>query len=188
MQEKKYGPETATAGVCIERDEPYFVVYRGTREALLAAGLTKPENFPEGKKRLSWHYPRTGENWGIRRKKGNVYCLTKLKDRRGIVDAEVAAFKLAAAAEAKRDAGFQRFLGRMRFGIKRADSGPKAPDAATTQSRHRAIPDFPHGHGNGSARQQQISYLASGHADSLGRLAVATLLAGITLYFWMRKQ
>lgn len=117
MQEKRHGPEIAKAAVCMERNDRHFVVYRGTREALVAAGLAKPEHFPRGKRHLSWRYPRFGENWGIRRKNGNVYCLTKLKDRHGMVDAEVGAFRLAAAAEAQRDTAFQRFTSGVRFGI-----------------------------------------------------------------------
>lgn len=119
MQKGRHGSEITTAAVCIESNDRYRVIYRGTREALIAAGLAKPENFPEGTGRLSWHYPRFGQNWGIRRRNGDVYCLTKLKDRRGMVDAEVQAFRLAAAARARRDVSFQRFMERTRTGGER---------------------------------------------------------------------
>lgn len=172
MQKGRHGREITTAAVCIERNDRHRVVYRGTREALIAAGLAKPENFPEGNGRLSWHYPRFGQNWGLRRKKGDVYCLTKLKDRHGVVDAEVETFKLVAAARAQRDAGFQRFMERMRAGVER--TATKVP-ARVAQNPFRAVSHDPK------------RDLEPGLTVGLERLAAAALLVGITIFFWTRR-
>jgi hypothetical protein len=181
MQKGRHRREITTTGVYIERNDRHCVIYRGTREGLIAAGLAKPGNFPEGNKRLSWHYPESGENWAMRRKNGDVYCFTKLKDGRGLVDAEVAAFKLAAAAEARRDASFQRFMERMRHGLERADSGIPLPAARSTQNP--SFPDFSHGRQNDSRAAER----RPAQAGNFERLAVTTLLVGITIYFWMRQ-
>lgn len=182
MQEKRQRSHIVPAGVCIERDEQYFVVYRGSREALIAAGLAKPKHFPPGKKRLSWHYPAVGENWSIRHRYGNVYCLTKLKDRRGIVDNEVGAFKLAAAARARGDTAFQRFLLRLRSGLTRREGARGAPISGT-----RFVPGWDARRGAASAAPHSRISQGRGQADSLGWLAIGTLLAGVTLYLWSRK-
>ena len=181
MQKGRHGREITTAGVYIERNDRHCVIYRGTREALIAAGLAKPGNFPEGNKRLSWHYPKSGENWAMRRKNGDVYCFTKLKDGRGLVDAEVAAFKRAATAEARHDASFQRFMERTRHGLERADRGIQAP--AARSARNPSFNDFTRGRQNDSRAAER----RPAQAGSFERLAVTTLLVGITIYFWMRQ-
>lgn len=180
MHDKRQRPHIVTTGVCIERDDRYYVVYRGTREALIAAGLAKPEHFPGEKKHLSWHYPAAGENWSIRRREGKLYCLTKLKDKRGIVDQELAAFKLAAAARARGDSAFQGFLQRVRDGISRRESARVA--------RSGKVRATPCGEARIAAPYARSPQPAGRHADALGRLALGTLLAGITLYLWLRKS
>jgi hypothetical protein len=181
MHKGRHGREITTAGVYIERNDRHCVIYRGTREALIAAGLASPANFPEGNRRLSWHYPKSGENWAMRRKAGDVYCFTKLKDGRGLIDAEVTAFKLAATAEARRDAGFQRFMERMRHGLEQVDRGPRALDARSTSKP--SFRDFTRGRQNDSP----VVARRPAQAGNFERLAVTTLLVGITIYFWMRQ-
>lgn len=173
MQKGEHGRDITATAVCIERNDRHRVVYRGTRHALIAAGLVKPENFPEGNGRNSWHYPRVGQNWGLRRKNGDVYCLTKLKDRRGIVDAEVEAFKRVAAARARRDAGFQRFMHRMRAGAERTSVSP----VTQIPAQDRDIAFGPH----------RIAESAPGHIGGFERLAAAALVVGITIFFWTRR-
>jgi hypothetical protein len=106
----------------------------------------------------------------LRRKKGDVYCLTKLKDRRGLVDVEVETFKLVAAARARRDAGFQRFMERMRASVER--TAIKAPPARVPLS------DVSH---------DRKRDLEPGLTVGLERLAAAALLVGITIFFWTRR-
>jgi hypothetical protein len=183
MQKGRLGREITTTGVYIERNDRHCVIYRGTREALIAAGLVKSANFPGGNKRLSWRYPKSGENWGIRRKNGDLYCLTKLKDARGIIDAEIEAFKLAAAAQARGDPRFQHFMERMRRGTERADGSAKATD---DRLAGRFFGNISRGAKN-HAGQRGLAGRVPEQNSNLERLAVATLLVGITLYFWTRQ-
>jgi hypothetical protein len=174
MQKGRHGREITTAGVYIERNDRHCVIYRGTREALVAAGLAKSANFPDGNKRLSWRYPKSGENWGIRRKSGDIYRLTKLKDGRGNIDAEIEAFKRAAAAQARGDSKFQHFMARMRSGTERAKAADDRFKGGASFS------DIPRAASGLSARVPEQN-------GGLEGLAVATLLVGLTLYFWMRQ-
>jgi hypothetical protein len=176
MQKGRHGREITTGGVYIERNDRHCVIYRGTREALIAAGLAKSTNFPDGKKRLSWWYPKSGENWGIRRKNGELYWLTKLKDARGTIDAEIEAFKQAAAAQARGDSQFQQFMARMRCGTERAKAADDRLTGGTScsdMSREAKKPRLP-------ARVPEQN-------SALERVAVATLLLGLTVYFWTRQ-
>jgi len=176
MQKGRQGREITTGGVYIERNDRHCVIYRGTRQALIAAGLAKSANFPDGNKRLSWRYPKSGENWGIRRKNGDLYWLTKLKDARGIIDAEIEAFKQAAAAQARGDSQFQHFMARMRCGTEHA----KAADDRLTGG----------GSFSGMSRDAKKNGLAARVPEqnsALERVAVATLLLGLTVYFWTRQ-
>jgi hypothetical protein len=181
MQKGEHGRDITAAAVCIERNDRHRVVYRGTRQALIAAGLVRAENFPERNGRISWHYPKAGQNWSLRRKNGDVYCLTKLKDRRGIVDAEAEAFKRVAAARARRDAGFQRFMHRMRGGAERTASklsvSPVTQNPASNSAQDRDIALGPH----------RIAERAPGHIGGFERLAAAALVVGITIFFWTRR-
>jgi hypothetical protein len=181
MQKGRHGREITTMGVYIERNDRHCVIYRGTREALIAAGLVKSANFPGGNKRLSWRYPKSGENWGIRRKNGDLYWLTKLKDARGVIDAEIEAFKLAAATQARGDPQFQHFLERMRRGTERAHGGAKAAD-----DRLAGGASF-----SAISRDAKKTGLAARMPEqqnsALERVAVATLLLGLTVYFWTRQ-
>lgn len=172
----------ATAGVRVERNDRHCVVYRGTRAALIAAGLARPGHFPEAQRRFSWHFPKSGVNWGVRRKSGEVYCLTKLKDPQGIVDAELTAFYRCAEGAARRDTRFQLFLQQTACAAKAADSLParEVGDAA-----HRALtPALPRPAGR-PARAARSG--APANASSLETLAFATLLVGLTVYLWTRQ-
>jgi hypothetical protein len=170
MQKGRHGREITTGGVYIERNDRHCVIYRGTREALIAARLAKSANFPDRNKRLSWRYPKSGENWGLRRKNGDLYWLTKLKDARGTIDAEIEAFKQAAAAQARGDSQFQHFMARMRCGTERA----KAADDQLTGGASLSNAKM-----NGARVPEQNS--------GLERVAIATLLLGLTVYFWTRQ-
>ncbi|HEX6003333.1 MAG TPA: hypothetical protein VFZ14_04995 [Burkholderiales bacterium] len=166
MQKGRDGYRLTVAGVRIERNDRHCVVYRGTRYALIAAGLASPRNFPEGQRRFLWHFPKNGVNWGVRRKSGEIYCLTKLKDHQGVVDAELAAFYRTAAGAARQDTGFQRFL---------AQIGAPVPAAARLPRPSLAF---------APARAAQ-----SAHPPRAGleTVALATLLFGVTVYLLSRQ-
>jgi hypothetical protein len=165
MHKGRDGRQINTTGVRIERNDRHCVVYRGTRTALIEAGLAGPEHFPEVTRRLTWHFPSSGANWGIRRRAGGIYSLTKLKDRRGLVDAELETFQRAAVAQARRDPAFQRFLAGAR--------GTQAPVALVRETQpHRAMAAAP---------------ALGSRANGLDAIAVATLLFGVTLYLWSRQ-
>lgn len=169
----------ATTGVRVERNDRHCVVYRGTRAALIASGLARPAHFPEGQRRFSWHFPRTGINWGVRSKGRDVYCLTKLKDGRGVVEAELAAFYRLAEMQARRDTRFQLFLQQIQ-GDSEDVHGPSGdarrsqPAAALTPTR--TAPTYRH-----------PSRSADRPTSGLETLAVATLLVGLTMYLWTRQ-
>jgi hypothetical protein len=168
MHKGRDGRQSNSVGVRIERNDRHCVVYRGTRTALIDAGLAGPEHFPDVNRRLTWHFPKTGENWGIRRRAGGIYSLTKLKDRRGLVDAELAAFQRAAVAEARRDPAFQRFLA----GVHRApEPGTDARDIRVCAAAAIAAPV--------SRRPART--------NGLEAIAVATLLVGVTIFLWSRQ-
>jgi len=170
----------ATAGVRVERNDRHCVVYRGTRAALIAAGLARPEHFPEGQRRFSWHFPKSGVNWGVRRKSGETYCLTKLKDPQGTVDAELAVFYRCAEGAARRDPRFQLFLQKVASDTAAADS-PPAREVRNTA--HRApVPARAASRPAAKARSG-----AQANASNLETLAFATLLLGLTVYLWTRQ-
>ena len=167
MHKGRDGRQINTTGVRIERNDGHCVVYRGTRTALIAAGLAGPEHFPDVTRRLTWHFPRTGANWGIRRRAGGIYSLTKLKDRRGLVDAELVAFQRVAVAQARQDPAFQRFLA----GVRGAEAlGAPVHEAQPLRAR-AAVP----------------ALRPTARASGLDAIAVATLLFGVTLYLWSRQ-
>lgn len=168
MHKGRDGRQINTTGVRIERNDRHCVVYRGTRAALIDAGLAGPEHFPDVNRRLTWHFPKAGANWGIRRRAGGIYSLTKLKDRRGLVEAELEAFRKAAVAEARRDPAFQRFLA----GVGRVPE-PGARDGLRRYATATAIAGSRGSH--------------TGRTGSLETIAVATLLVGVTLYLWSRQ-
>lgn len=174
MHKGRDGRQITSAGVYVERNDRHCVVYRGTRAALIEAGLAGPEHFPEGHRRLTWHFPKSGANWSIRRKAGEIYSLTKLKDRRGVVDAELNAFNRAAAAEARRDPAFQRFMEGMRHSRERA--GQSTPSNV-------ALPgaDWP------AARPARGASQRAATPGGLEAIAVATFLVGFTIYLWTRQ-
>lgn len=176
MQKGRDGQQVSTSGIHIERNDRHCVVYRGTRAALVAAGLAGPDHFPEGRRRFSWHFPKSGTNWGISRRSGGVYCLTKLKDRDGAVDAEIAAFYRSARKEASRDSNFQRFLAQVQGGARRPLAGTGSPAAL-----HCGVA-APNGH---AARERPPNRTSA--TGSLETLAVATLLFGLTVYLWNRQ-
>ncbi|MGQ0524520.1 MAG: hypothetical protein ACT4P8_12770 [Betaproteobacteria bacterium] len=167
MHKGRDGRQINTTGVCIERNDRYCVVYRGTRAALIEAGLAGPGHFPDAHRRLTWHFPKAGTNWSIRRKTGGVYALTKLKDSRGIVAAELDAFRTARVAEARRDSGFQRFLD----ALAPASGAPHARTQEAATERHAR---------RGAMRGTE-------QLNGLETVAVATLLLGFTIYFWTRQ-
>ena len=170
MHKGRDGRQINTTGVRIERNDRHCVVYRGTRAALIDAGLAGPEHFPDVNRRLTWHFPKAGANWGIRRRAGGLYSLTKLKDRRGLVDAELEAFQKAAVTEARRDPAFQRFLA----GVGRApEPGANARNMLMQPATAVAIAG---GRASHTAR-----------TSGLETIAVATLLVGVTLYLWSRQ-
>jgi hypothetical protein len=166
MQKGRDGYRLTMGGVRVERNDRHCVVYRGTRHALISAGLASPRNFPEGQRRFLWHFPRNGVNWGVRRKGGDNYCLTKLKDHRGVVEAELSAFYRTAAGAAREDTRFQRFL---------AQIGAPLPCVAPPARPSLAFAP-------GSAGQ-------AGRASKSGleTLALATLLFGVTVYLLTRQ-
>lgn len=161
-----------TRGVCVERNDRHCVVYRGARSALIAAGLARPAHFPEGPRRFSWHFPRSGINWGVRRKSADMYCLTKLKDPQGVVEAELAAFYRAAEVEARRDTRFQDFLQRVQGGALGAATGVGQLSSTSAADR----------------RASRAHVVARAPATGLETLAVATLLVGLTVFFWTRQS
>ncbi|MGQ0751497.1 MAG: hypothetical protein ACT4PS_13250 [Betaproteobacteria bacterium] len=168
MHKGRDGRQINTTGVRIERNDRHCVVYRGTRTALIEAGLAGPEHFPDVNRRLTWHFPKAGANWGIRRRAGGVYSLTKLKDRCGLVDAELEAFQKAAVAEARRDPAFQRFLA----GVGRAsETGARDMRLRPATAAFAAMP----------------ALRPAARTSGLEAIAVATLLVGVTLYFWSRQ-
>ena len=177
MQKGRDGQQISTTGVFVERNDRHCVVYRGTRTALIAAGLAGPRHFPEGQRRFSWHFPKSGTNWGIRRRSGDVYCLTKLKDRHGTVDAEIAAFYRSAEDEARRDAKFQRFLDQVRRGAEHRAPGSAAPVSQSVAAVAAAT---------GHTVPGQVAVRAA-PTSSLETLAVATLVFGLTVYLWNRQ-
>jgi hypothetical protein len=172
MHKGRDGRQINTTGVCIERNDRYCVVYRGTRAALIEAGLAGPGHFPDAHRRLTWHFPKAGANWSIRRKTGGVYALTKLKDPRGIVAAELDAFRTARVAEARRDSGFQRFLDGLALAGIAPHARAKAWGPIEEATERRAS------HGATRAAEQ---------LNGLETIAVATLLLGFTIYFWTRQ-
>lgn len=178
MQKGRDGYQTTT-GVCIERNDRHCVIYRGTRAALIAAGLARPGHFPEGQRRFSWHFPKSGVNWGVRRKGGDVYCLTKLKDPQGIVEAELTVFYRSAGRAARRDAGFQSFLAQMQREAVRLGEAVLSSDTQRPSIPSRAAGVRRTSGNGGGARAPNTSGLES--------LAVATLLFGLTVYFWTRQ-
>lgn len=51
-------------------------LYTGTREQLIALGVARPEQFPEGRKRLKWDYSNLPEKgWSITKLKGGIFEL-----------------------------------------------------------------------------------------------------------------
>lgn len=172
MHKGRDGRQINTTGVRIERNDGHCVVYRGTRTALIEAGLAGPEHFPDATRRLIWHFPKTGANWGVRRRAGGIYSLTKLKDRRGLVDAELEAFQRVAVAEARRDPAFQRFLAGVR-----SSTEPRGASAGDTHTQPATAAAFAGTPGSRPAAR----------ASSLDTIAVATLLFGVTLYLWSRQ-
>jgi hypothetical protein len=176
MQKGRDGQQISTTGVFVERNDRHCVVYRGTRTALIAAGLAGSRHFPEGQRRFSWHFPKSGTNWGIRRRGGDVYCLTKLKDRHGTVDAEIAAFYRSAEDRARRDAKFQRFLDQVRAGAEHRAPRPVAPLTQSVAAVAAA----------GHAEPSRVAARAA-PTSSLETLAVATLVFGLTVYLWTRQ-
>ena len=166
MQKGRDGYGLTVAGVCVERNDRHCVVYRGTRHALIAAGLASPRNFPEGQRRFLWHFPRNGVNWGVRRKSGDVYCLTKLKDHQGVVEAELASFYRTAAGAAREDTGFQRFLSKI-----------GAPLPAVGRMPRPSLAFAP-----GAAPSTRMP------ASGLETVALATLLFGVTVYLLTRPS
>lgn len=179
MHKGRDGRQITSAGVYVERNDKRCVVYRGTRAALIEAGLTGPEHFPEGHRRLTWHFPKSGANWSIRRKAGEIYSLTKLKDRRGVVDAELDAFNRAAVAEARRDPAFQRFMEGMRHSRERA--GQSA--ASDMRGQRSALP----GADGPTARHASGASPRAATPGGLEAIAVATFLVGFTIYLWTRQ-
>lgn len=180
MHKGRDGRQINWAGVCVERDDRHCVVYRGTRAALIEAGLAGQEHFPEGQRRLTWHFPKSGANWSIRRKAGEIYSLTKLKDRRGVVDAELDAFNRAAVAEARRDPAFQRFMEGMRHSRVRAEQSA----ASDTRGQTSALPDAKR---SPARHASAASARAATPPAGLEAFAVATFLVGFTIYLWTRQ-
>ena len=61
-------------------DLPGCTVYTGAREQLIALGFARPDQFPEGKKRLKCDYSMDNqleEGWASRKIKGGLFQLTK---------------------------------------------------------------------------------------------------------------
>jgi len=70
------GHHTITYGCCID----YYVNYTGTKEALIAADLTKPGDFPKAGKKTSDNIGSgvpDCEIWKLRRIVGNIYQLVR---------------------------------------------------------------------------------------------------------------
>ena len=61
MHKGRDGRQINTTGVRIERNDRHCVVYRGTRTALIDAGLAGPEHFPDVNRRLTWHSQGRGQ-------------------------------------------------------------------------------------------------------------------------------
>lgn len=170
----------ATAGVRIERNDRHCVVYRGTRAALIAAGLARPGHFPEGQRRFSWHFPKSGVNWGVRRKHGEMYCLTKLKDPQGVVEAELAAFYGCAEGAARSDTRFQRILQQIVSDTQAAPS----PASVGRDAAQRPLTALPVRAASQPGRMRSVG---EANAANLETLAFATLLVGLTVYLWTRQ-
>lgn len=69
-------------------DLPGCTIYTGTREQLIALGFARPDQFPEGRKRLKWDYSMANsieEGWAIRKIKGGTFELKKSHKNRGAV-------------------------------------------------------------------------------------------------------
>jgi hypothetical protein len=85
----KRTPKGATAPqFVVISDLPGVTIFIGTREQLIALGVARPEEFPEGKKRLKWDYSMKNsisEGWSIRKIKGGRFEVKKSHEMRGPV-------------------------------------------------------------------------------------------------------
>jgi hypothetical protein len=170
MYKGRDGRQINAIGVRIERNDRHCVVYRGTRAALIEAGLASTAHFPDASKRFTWHFPKSGTNWGIRRRTGGVYSLTKLKDKQGLVDAELKAFSRAALTAARADSGFRRFMDRVQ----------SATPLASPNEPSLTLSPWPEGRGRAGGA-------LAASPGGLETIAVATLLFGLTIYLWSRQ-
>lgn len=173
MYKGRDGRQINAIGVRIERNDRHCVVYRGTRAALIEAGLASTAHFPDASKRFTWHFPKSGTNWGIRRRTGGVYSLTKLKDKQGLVDAELKAFSRAALAAARADTGFRQFMDR----VQRAELMPPNNEPASL-----TFTPWP------EKRTRAAGGVAINSPGGLETIAVATLVFGLTIYLWSRQR
>jgi hypothetical protein len=173
MYKGRDGRQINAIGVRIERNDRHCVVYRGTRAALIEAGLASTAHFPDASKRFTWHFPKSGTNWGIRRRTGGVYSLTKLKDKQGLVDAELKAFSRAALTAARADSGFRRFMDR----VQSAEPMPSHNEPASL-----TFTPWPEG------RARAAGGVLTASPGGLETIAVATLVFGLTIYLWSRQR
>jgi len=56
---------------------PRATTYTGTREQLISSGIAKPDQFPEGRKRLKWDYSKFPDTWEVRKLKGGIFSINK---------------------------------------------------------------------------------------------------------------
>ena len=92
-------------------DGMWWVRYRGTREALIAARLAEPEWFPVGRKRTSCSnaFRPIGYFWDMHYVKGGMWEI--YRDR--VPGGELERVRTMAVMNARQDAAFHRFMGRL---------------------------------------------------------------------------
>jgi hypothetical protein len=65
-------------------DSSHYTIYKGTKDQLIAFGVARPDDFPEGRKRVKWGEPGSGEdNFRTEKLKGCRFKLMKWHPVRG---------------------------------------------------------------------------------------------------------